>query len=72
MSEERPTSDAGRQDAAEEARSAEQDRTTDRVRATDSDAWARGGGVGGDAGYVPPRASLGEAPRAGARGRGTL
>jgi hypothetical protein len=40
MSEERPTSDAGRQDAAEEARSAEQDRTTDRARATDSDAWA--------------------------------
>lgn len=40
MSEERPTSDAGRQDAAEEARSAEQARATDRVRATDSDAWA--------------------------------
>ncbi|MER6162524.1 DUF5304 domain-containing protein [Streptomyces sp. NPDC001868] len=40
MSEERPTSDAGRQDPAEEARSAEQDRATDRVRATDADAWA--------------------------------
>ncbi|WP_327749006.1 DUF5304 domain-containing protein [Streptomyces europaeiscabiei] len=40
MSEERPTSDAGRQDAAEEERSAEQARATDRVRATDSDAWA--------------------------------
>ncbi|WP_200304456.1 DUF5304 domain-containing protein [Streptomyces adelaidensis] len=46
MSEERPTSDAARDDAAEEARTAEQAhagdraRETDRPRVSDSDAWA--------------------------------
>lgn len=40
MSEERPTSDAAREDAAEEARTAEQVRATEQARATDADAWA--------------------------------
>ena len=46
MSEERPPSDAAREDAAarrdaaEEVRTAEQGRESDRVRATDADAWA--------------------------------
>ncbi|MFF6784849.1 DUF5304 family protein [Streptomyces sp. NPDC012510] len=40
MSEERPTSDAAGKDAAEEARTAEEVRASDRTSATDADAWA--------------------------------